>query len=319
MNKEIVEKCTVDLPIGNLKAGELFVVADNALRAKIDFNLFAAGDFVAMSPEVDLLDFLFEQELVSALTDETQEAIEKEWTELSMDEQQRRIFEPSEGFPRTAALLHMQKYLPGADKVLNPAQYLTIACHLGFEIFEGMTIYNRIINMPDELRANKQYLRDFVIRINSVKVANKEKALLESRGYVVNGVFAESENGLNFAFTSGFHMVNDSGFNFFACMSKMPCSVHGAMIESMIALYKEGKDIFEVTTGHGKLRTGADLRLKCIKADWAEVYRHDMHLRTGDNGGDLIQILIPDENNVLPDEDGYNQADLRQPLCISTN
>lgn len=318
MSNDQLAKCTVKLPIGNLHAGDLFVLADNVMRAKIDFNIFAAADEIAHKPEVDFMDFLIELDLVDSLPEDTTPVI-AEWQALTQEQQFERIFEPAEGFPRVHCLRHMEKYLPGAEKVLNFAQYLTIACHLGFKLYPDMTIYDRIINMPDELRANKQYLTDFVIQINSAKVSKKELDTLTEHGYIVNGIFPREQGGLGFAYTKQLHAVEGFDFNLFACMANMPVQVLGAMLNGIVDLHKAGENIFEVSSGHGKLRNGDSLRLKCIEASYEAAEAHGLDLFTGDQEGRLVQVLIPDENNLFPDEVGYNHERLNQPLCIKLN
>ena len=256
MDQKIIDQCMLDLPIGNLKAGELFVIADNALRAKRDFNLYGLADMVANRPEIGLLDYLEEHGLLDDLP-ETEEQLAEEWQSLTIDQQHNRIFEPADGFPTVYALQHMAKYLPAADKLLNHSQYLTIATHLDFNLVDDVPIHDYLINMVDELRANKQHLVDIVIQINGAKVKHQTDQLRAKHGWFVTGVFDEHGTGPSYAYTKGMAAQEAFGFSMFAVIHGLSLNVLGSVINAVAEKHKNGEDIYkefnDVFTGLAKV------------------------------------------------------------------
>lgn len=318
-----------ELVVGNIKTGEVFSFMEVGFRAIADFNFWAAfnaynlDDGYTEEAGLDFTDFLKNCELAKVVQADVEGNPELEaelkaagelWASYGDDKQRSLAFEEFTKLVTIEGLKEFATLVPNARELgLNDPQILTIASNLDF-VQQGHEI-RYFINMAQEVgKIDNEFLIDCVRAINFAAMKLLDEATLAQQGYQVRAVFPTEETGHDFAYSeSGDDKV---GFDAFAIMRGLPCRTLAVFVDNFITLAAQDEDFDPLAINElcGKLSDGRPLRLKAIEADGRAATAAGFDVRHTHNSHRMIQILVPDENNVLPDEDGYNAAGFDQPM-----
>lgn len=309
------------LLIGNIKATEPFVVFQVGFIALIDFNFWVVfnaynlDDGYTEETNKDFSDYLIDKMLAKAFPDnmETQphlleelKAAEALWGSYSQEKQESLYFGDFTNLVGVQDLRDLAALVPlaGGD-LLNHDQIYVIAANLEFAI-QGITIREYLTKASDAAKQDKEFLINCVRAINFAAVKAEEDQLVAAQGYAVTTVFATEEGGYDRAYSKG--AVDKVGFEAISLVHGISARTLGVFVDNFITMASED-DAFDptvVTERCGTLSTGQALRVRAIEADPVAIQA--AHFIPGlviTEGMRMIQILVPDSNNVLPDEEGY--------------
>lgn len=318
-----------ELVIGNIKTGEVFVFINVGFVALADFNFWAAfnaynvdDDYTEASGR-DFCDWLKDGELAKTFPSNVADnpelmaelkAAEDLWASYDTAKQLSLGFEEFTNLVSIEELKEFATLVPNARELgLNDPQILTIASNLSFTQRNLEIRY--FLKMGSEAGTlDKEYLIDVVRVINHAAMKAFDEAALAQQGYQVRAVFPTKEGGHDFAYSeSGDDKV---GFDAFAIMRGLPCRTLAVFVDNFITLAAQDEDFDPLVINEqcGTLSDGRPLRLKAIEANGRAAMAAGFNVRHTHNSHRMIQILVPDENNILPDEEGYNSVAFDQPI-----
>lgn len=318
-----------ELVIGNVKKDEVFLAFAVGFVALTDFNFWAAfnaynkDDGYTEEAGLDFSDYLKNCDLAKILLNESLEnaelaaelkAAQDRWKGYDASKQFSLTFDEFANLVSVEALHEFATLVPNAKELgLNDTQILTIASNLSF-VQQGLEIRHFLKTAASAGELDKEYLIDVVRAINFTALKAKDEETLKLQGYQVRAVFPTSEDGHHFAYSeSGDDKV---GFDAFAIMRGLSCRTLGVFVDNFITLASQDEDFDPTKINElcGKLSDGRPLRLKAIEADGKAATAAGFDVKHTHNSHRMIQILVPDANNILPDEKGYNAAGFDQPM-----
>lgn len=318
-----------ELIIGNIKTGEVFTFMEVGFVSIADFNFWAAfnaynlDDGYTEEAGLDFTDYLSNCELANFFPSDVEgnpelaaklEAAGKLWTSYDTVKQLSLTFEEFTNLVSVEDLKEFDTLVPNAKELgLNDPQILTIAQNLAF-VQQGHEIRTFIAMAKDVGSLDKEFLIDCVRAINFAAMKIHDAAVLAEQGYQVRAVFPTGEDGHDFAYSeSGDDKV---GFDAFAIMRGLSCRTLAVFVDNFIVLASQDEDFDPLAINEqcGKLSDGRPLRLKGIEADGKAAMAAGFNVRHTHNSHRMIQILVPDGNNVLPDEEGYDATSFPQPM-----
>lgn len=150
-------------------------------------------------------------------------------------------------------------------------------------------------------------IKEFLLLVRGIKFRRKLDGLIEKNGYTTVGVF-DPEDGLPFVYTVGLSIKHGSELIVRAPIRTIALyDIISATAKKVI----EGESITEPFTYGATLATGESMRFKAIEVTRESTENFVCSTRT--DVFKTFQILIADKNNILPDEEGYDQ-EFTQPL-----
>jgi hypothetical protein len=316
-----------ELVVGNIKTGEVFSFMEVGFLAIADFNFWAAfnaynlDDGYTEEAGLDFTDFLKNCELAKVVQADVEgnpelaaelKAAGELWASYDNNKQMSLAFEEFTKLVTIEGLKEFATLVPNARELgLNDPQILTVASNLDF-VQQGHEI-RYFINAAQEVgKIDKEFLIDCVRAINFAAMKLLDEATLAQQGYQVRAVFPTEEVGHDFAYSeSGGDKV---GFDAFCIMRGLSCRTLAVFVDNFITLASQDDefDPTQINEQCGKLSDGRPLRLKAIEADGKAAEAAGFAIR--DNKHRMLQILVPDGNNVLPDEEGYDATSFDQPM-----
>jgi hypothetical protein len=318
-----------ELVIGNIKTGEVFAFINVGFVATADFNFWAAfnaynlDDGYTEESGHDFVDYLKNCELAKCFPSDVEgnpelaaelEAAKATWATYDAAKQLSLDFEEFTNLVPIEDLKEFATLVPNAKELgLNDPQILTIASNLSFEQ-QGHDVRFFIKAATEAGKIDKEFLVDVVRAINYAAMKAFDEATIAQQGYQVRAVFPTEETGHDFAYSeSGDDKV---GFDAFAIMRGLSCRTLAVFVDNFITLAAQDDDFDPLVINEqcGKLSDGRPLRLKAIEADGKAAMAAGFNVRHTHNSHRMLQILVPDGNNVLPDEEGYDAASFDQPM-----
>lgn len=323
-----------ELIIGNIKTGEVFIFCNVGFVSQADFNFWAAfnaynkDDGYTEESNLDFADYLANCELAKTFPSDVEgnpelaaelKAAEDLWGSYDANKQVSLAFEEFSNLVSIEDLKEFVELVPNVSELgLNNAQLYRIASNLSF-VQQGLEIRHHLKMGKAAGVVDKEYLIDVVRAINFAAIKAKDEATLAQQGYQVRAVFPTKEGGHDFAYSeSGDDKV---GFDAFAIMRGLPCRTLAVFVDNFITLAVQDEDFdpLQINELCGKLTDGRPLRLKAIEADGRAATAAGFNVRHTHNSHRMIQILVPDANNILPDEEGYNAESFDQPMFPLTS
>lgn len=309
------------LLIGNIKATEPFVVFQVGFIALTDFNFWVVfnaynlDDGYTEDTNKDFSDYLIDKCLAKAFPQgeiadpailEEMKAAEALWASYTQEKQYTLAFGDFTNLVSVQDLRDLAQLVPlaGGD-LLNHDQIYVIAANLEFAI-QGITIREYLTRASDAAKQDKEFLLNCIRAINFAAAKAEDEASIAAQGYVVSAVFATEEGGYDRAYSKGaFAKV---GFEVISLVHGVAARTLGVFVDNFITMAAED-DAFDFTAVNercGTLSTGVALRVRAIEADPVAIkaagFIPDLEITEGLR---IIQVLVPDSNNVLPDEEGY--------------
>jgi hypothetical protein len=318
-----------ELVIGNIKTGEVFTFIGVGFTALADFNFWAAfnaynlDDGYTEESGLDFCDFLANCELAKSYPAEVEgkpelaaelAAAGKLWESYDAAKQLTLTFEEFTNLVSIEDLKEFATLVPNAKELgLNDPQILTLASNLAFSQ-QGTEIRQFIKMAQDVGNLDKEFLVDCVRAINFARIKAMDEATMAKQGYTVRAVFPTAENDHDFAYSeNGDEKVS---WDAFAVMRGLSCRTLAVFVDNFITLASQDEDFdpLQINEQCGKLSDGRPLRLKAIEANGWEAHKAGFCPDPVYNSHRIIQILVPDGNNVLPDEEGYDATSFPQPM-----
>jgi len=318
-----------ELVIGNVKTGEVFIFMGVGFVAAADFNFWAAfnaynlDDGYTEEANLDFADYLSNCELAKTFPEDIEnnpeqaaalKAAEALWATYDPVKQDSLAFAEFTELVSVEALKEFATLIPNALAFgLNSTQIYRIASNLGF-VQQRLEIRQHLRLAAERGVVDKEYLIDVVRAINYAAMKTHEEQTLATHGYTVRAIFPTKEGGHDFAYSeSGDDKV---GFDAFAIMRGIPCRTLAVFVDNFIAMASQDEDFDPLAINEqcGTLADGRALRLKAIEADGKAATAAGFNIGYTHNSHRMIQILVPDANNVLPDEEGYDAVTFPQPL-----
>lgn len=309
------------LLIGNVKATEPFVVFQVGFIALIDFNfwvVFNAYNLDDAYTEVtnkDFSDYLIDKCLAKAFPQgeiadpalaEEMKAAEALWASYTSEKQHTLAFGEFTNLVGVQDLRDLAQLVPlaGGD-LLSHDQIYCIAANLEFAI-QGITIREYLTRASDAVKQDKEFLLNCIRAINFAVAKAEEDELVAAQGYSVSSVFATEEGGYDRAYSKG--AAAKVGFEVFSMVHGISSRTLGVFVDNYVTMASEDEafDFAAINDRCGTLSSGQTLRTRAIEADPKAIkeagFIPDLEITEGLR---IIQVLVPDSNNVLPDEEGY--------------
>ena len=311
------------LLIGNIKATEVFVCFQVGFIALIDFNFWVVfnaynlDDGYTEKTQKDFSDYLMDKSLAKCFPQDVEthpglaeelKAAEALWLSYPQDKQYSLSFGDFTNLVSVQDLRDLATLVPWADTLLNNHQIYDIASNLEY-VIKGVSIREYLMTATDATKQDKDFLINCVRAINFAVAKAEDEALFAAQGYVVSTTFATEEGGYDRAWTKG--AMSKVGFEAISLVHGISARTLGVFVDNYITMATEddGFDITAITDRCGTLSNGQALRIRAIEADpkalKASGFLPDLELTEGLR---VIQILVPDADNVLPDEEGYNHV-----------
>lgn len=318
------------LLIGNIKATEPFVVFQVGFIALIDFNFWVVfnaynlDDGYTEETNKDFSDYLIDKCLAKAFPQgeiaepgmaEEMKAAEALWASYTPEKQHTLAFGDFTNLVAVQDLRDLAVLVPLGGDLLNHDQIYCIAANLEFAI-QGITIREYLTRASDAVKQDKEFLINCIRAINFAAAKAEEDELVAAQGYSVSAVFATEEGGYDRAYSKG--AAAKVGFEVFSMVHGISSRTLGVFVDNYITMAAEDEafDFTALSDRCGTLSTGVALRTRAIEADPAAIkaagFIPDLEITEGLR---IIQVLVPDSNNVLPDEEGY-QVDLFPQLMF---
>lgn len=311
------------LLIGNIKATEVFVVFQVGFIAQVDFNFWVAFNAYNLDEgyteesNKDFSDYLIDNSLAKAFPQdmeihpalvEEHKAAEALWLSYSHEKQLTLAFGDFTNLVSVQDLRDLHALVPAAGELLNHDQIYCIAANLEYTL-QGITIREYLTKASDVVKQDKEFLINCIRAINFAAAKAEDEELIAAQGYAIKQVFATEEGGYDRAYSNG--AVSKVGFELISLVHGISARTLGVFVDNYIVMASED-DEFDFTAVNercGTLSTGVALRTRAIEADPKALkeagFMPELELTEGLR---VIQILVPDADNVLPDEEGYNHV-----------
>jgi len=322
---------TKKLIIGNVEAESVFVVEDVGFRARQDFNIWAAWN--AFNQARDLEDFsgeldqwLSDNNLAATFAcDDMDDASSpgalayksgvQEWNNYPVEKRQDLSFRVEDRLATVAQLEELSKLVP--CNLINHKQVMTLASALddAFEQQDGshVTLRNIIKTTPVAPKESQGFLYELLNLVNTYRAEEQDVANIARQGYAICP-FMQQEDKLGHVYSYG-GSANEAGADIVTIIGNVDVVVIARLAEYFLIQLKEteGFDPYVINdAGGATMGNGEPIRLRAIDADAAAVHAAGYYPEPT-AGLRLLQILMPDENNILPGEEGYQADKYPQP------
>lgn len=302
--------------IGNIKEGEVFVVNNQGYQAVTGFNFWAAAHDYANLPGLDSSlefdDYLSIFSLANVgQTDEENDAMQKLWGELTQERQAELMFQ-----------------IDHELAIRSFGQLLAFEALLGDYRPQLMTVYVAVIaaalDLEGQLKQHAAATHEEVVRIMTLDEAERLAAftelaqnilylhqdqrlseLTEGESMIITHRYPANKQ-INVVQTVGVSGV--AGFDVVMAVALLS-DTSETLIEGWCqwAANRAPEARFDVCDELANLGEvdGMALRLKAIEIDGTAALADGLiHPRT--NPKQMLQLLIADSKNILPDEEGYD-------------
>ena len=215
-----------------------------------------------------------------------------------------------EATPAQIAALKLQ--VPGIANHINDFQMSTLAANMTFELAPSVTVGFRLNQLVQDGQVTEENLVDVVRAIRIPLLAPSMAAQIDgaigAQGYAVKSIFG-GDDSPSFAYSVG--LTGTVGFELIS-MAGMDHQLNAYMVNAYAELAKAGEVIEEERTDLVELSStpGQGLRTKCVPVNVSAA----METHVCDVRGEverIYQVLVADKHNLLPDEEGYEQAFLQ--------
>lgn len=299
--------------IGEVKQGGLFAVASIMHRAIKDFNFYVEYEaFMKGRTSVEKEEVLAWMDTLGKPVEQSEEN-QKEYLALSHKEQQAVDFQFSgEAMPSHAGLEFLNQRFPTIANHADHYEIATIAANLNFDTNVGQV--HEIIEALGQREGEpgiRGALKEVVLAINIPKAQAEQARIIEQYGYAISPVYAENAEGMNRVYT--INGRNKFGFELFCVQGHADLDLLCSLLGCVIALHEEGTPILEVNGAIATMADDTKMRYQLVEADpvAAQALGHFGDFKEGDR---LIQLVLADNKNLLPDEEGYNIEHFKQPV-----
>jgi hypothetical protein len=308
------------LLIGNIKGTEVFVCFQIGFIALIDFNFWVVfnaynlDDGYTEETQKDFSDYLIDHSLAKCFPQDVEthpglaeelKAAEALWLSYPQDKQYTLSFGDFTNLVSVQDLRDLATLVPVAGTLLNNHQIYDIASNLEY-VIKGVTIREYLMAATEATKQDKDFLINCVRAINFAAAQAEDEALFAAQGYAVTTIFATEEGGYDRAFSKG--ATSKIGYEVISLVHGISARTLGVFVDNYITMASED-DEFDFTVLNercGKLSNGQALRMRAIEADPKALSAHGFLPGIEITEGlRVIQVLVPDANNVLPDEEGY--------------
>jgi hypothetical protein len=308
------------LLIGNIKATEVFVCFQIGFIALVDFNFWVVfnaynvDDGYTEKTQKDFSDYLIDHSLAKCFPQDVEthpglaeelKAAEALWVSYPLDKQRTLCFGDFTNLVSVQDLRDLAIIAPGAGTLLNHDQIYCIAANLEFMI-QGVTIREYLLAATDATKQDPEFLINCVRAINFAAAKAEDEALAAAQGYAVTTVFATEEGGYDRAYSKG--AAAKVGYEVISLVHGISARTLGVFVDNFITMATEDDafDFTAITERCGTLSNGQALRIRAIEADPKALSTSGFlpGIEITDTLR-VIQVLVPDANNVLPDEEGY--------------
>lgn len=299
--------------IGEIKQGGLFAVASVMHRALKDFNFYVEYEtFMKGRTEVERESVLAWMDTLGKPVEQSPEA-EAEYLALPHKEQQAIDFQfTGSAMPSQAALEFIRQRFPNIADFADHYQLVTIAANLNFETNVGQVHeILETLGQRTEEPGIAGALKELVMAITLPQAEEEQARIIAEHGYAISPVYATGPDGMNRVYTiSG---RNKFGFELFCVQGHADLDLLCSLMGCVIALHQEGTPILEVSAPIATMADGTPMKYQVIEADpeLANILGHFADFKEGDR---LIQVVLADNNNLLPHEEGYNSEHFSQPV-----
>lgn len=326
---------TKSFVIGDVKKDDVFVIVDVGFRARQDFNIWAAWNAFGLNKEItgqdsDISEWLENNNLAhtfakaddGAPTPEAdaqnqayQDAV-NEWNNYSVEKRQNLSFRVDDRLATVAQLLDIAKLLPCAQ--LNHKQVMTLASALddAFEQSDNseVTLRQIILGTPLAPKEAPDFMNELLNLVNTYRAEAQDAVNIARQGYAICP-FMQQEDKHAHAYSYG-GSESEASVDAFCVMGNMDPVTMARLMEFFLIQMKEteGFDPYAITdAGGAKMGNGQPIRLRAINAD-ADAAHAAGYYPAPTPTLHLLQVLIPDANNVLPGEEGYDAETYPQPM-----
>lgn len=308
------------LLIGNIKATEVFACFNIGFIALVDFNFWVVfnaynvDDGYTEETQKDFSDYLLDHSLAKCFPQNVEthpglaeelKAAEALWLSYPKDKQETLSFGDFTNLVSVQNLRDLAVLVPVAGTALNCYQIYDIASNLEF-VIKGVTIREYLTQATDFTKQDPAFLINCVRAINFAAAKAESEALIAAQGYAVRSIFATEQGGYDRAYSVD--AVSKVGFEAISLVHGISARTLAVFVDNYITMAAEDDtfDITAITDRCGTLSNGQALRIRAIEAD-AKALKASGFLPETEltEGLRVIQILVPDSNNVLPDEEGY--------------
>jgi hypothetical protein len=289
---------------GMLKQGTSIVIDGYAARVEKDFNLYeAAGGFVApVEPDKEaFFNYLEESGLIVNIVLETEEYETVSANGYYLMSQLPKL----EDWQLVAAMLGEESEWPMV-RVHYTACSLDKPIHVNLNT--GDVVSTTLREMFSDIPSSEYGKKELLEWLNSVQgyvamedFKKKMADQKEKHGVLVMNVF-DNKTGRNLSYTDG--LVDTLGFEIFAEMVNLPLHVLGHCVKSAYTRL-QAEDVEAIAFKdlvHLEDFKVADENMRC---KLVEVKPTNCPVGVNKKPR-VLQLLLPDAGNLLPDEEGYN-------------
>lgn len=326
---------TKSFVIGDVKAGDVFVIEDVGFRARQDFNIWAVWNAFMLERELDQFpgeidEFLDVNNLAGAFAkaedgppspeadaaNQDYQVAVAEWNGYPVEKRQLLSFRVEDRLATVAQLLEIAKLIPCG--MINHKQVMTLASALddAFEQSDNqeVTLRQIILGTPVAPKETEGFLNELLNLVNTYRAEAQDAANIARQGYAICPFMAQ-EDKLAYAYSHG-GSESEATVDTVCIMGGMDVVTMARLMEYFMIQMKEteGFDPYAINdAGGARMGNGQPIRLRAINADAAAVHAAGYYPELTPNLH-LLQVLIPDENNVLPGEEGYQADKYPQPM-----
>lgn len=128
-------------------------------------------------------------------------------------------------------------------------------------------------------------------------------------GFIIKTVFSTEENGVSYAYTDGL-----AGNMVFICAGNIDSRILGTLLSKLMEGIASGEiePSDETITSIGHLvNSDQPLRTKFVKLENPEEIIKEYSLSGAKETDIVLQLVLADKNNILPDEEGYDKTFLQ--------
>lgn len=198
--------------------------------------------------------------------------------------------------------------------------YLEIACIEEIENNKEGT-YTHLCTLLDHLmdtctgrvELRQAILDNIITPLKKLKLSKNIKKMIAESGYVAIGSI--DTQCVEFVYSIG--LLEKYRFELLCGMSGIPILTINEIVSTTVDHLKEHGNLNTLPSNVGKLTSGENLRIRIDEMPIADVLH--THLLMVPNFQDVLPddkvliIRLPDANNILPGEEGYD-TDFKQPL-----
>lgn len=326
---------TQSFAIGDVKGGDVFVIEDVGFRARQDFNVWAAWNAFMLERELsqfsgEIDEFLDVNNLANTFArpedgaptpeldaaNSAYQAGVQEWNGYPVEKRQQLSFRIDDRLASVAQLLEIAKLIP--CNMINHKQVMTLASALDdkFQQQDGqeVTLRQIITGTPMAPKETQDFLYGLLDLVNTYRAEEQDAANIARMGYAICP-FMQQGDKLAYVYSHG-GSQSEATVDVFSVIGNLDIVVVARLMEFFLIQMKEteGFDPYAINdAGGATLGNGQPIRLRAINADAAAAHAAGYYPEPTPNLH-LLQVLIPDENNVLPGEEGYMADTYPQPV-----